>query len=63
VLDKRDLRSRSKNTPFDEARLDGQVTIDDGGRRIVSTASAGTVMRDGQTGAFDIGGGGAWLNR
>ena len=27
VLDKRALRSRSKNTPFDEARLDGQVTI------------------------------------
>jgi dihydroorotase len=27
VLDKRKLRSRSKNTPFDEARLDGQVTI------------------------------------
>jgi dihydroorotase len=27
VLDKRMLRSRSKNTPFDEARLDGQVTI------------------------------------
>jgi dihydroorotase len=27
VLDKRQLRSRSKNTPFDEARLEGQVTI------------------------------------
>jgi dihydroorotase len=27
VLDKRTLRSRSKNTPFDEARLEGQVTI------------------------------------
>jgi dihydroorotase len=26
VLDKRQLRSVSKNTPFDEARLDGQVT-------------------------------------
>jgi dihydroorotase len=25
VLDKRDLRSRSKNTPFDEARLEGRV--------------------------------------
>jgi dihydroorotase len=25
VLDKRDLRSRSKNSPFDEARLQGQV--------------------------------------
>ena len=36
VLDKRQLRSRSKNTPFDEARLQGQVTCDDGcgqGRR------------------------------
>jgi dihydroorotase len=27
VLDKRVLRSRSKNTPFDEARLEGQVTL------------------------------------
>lgn len=27
VLDKRQLRSRSKNTPFDEARLEGQVTL------------------------------------
>ena len=27
VLDKRDLRSLSKNTPFDEARLEGQVTM------------------------------------
>jgi dihydroorotase len=27
VLDKRQLRSLSKNTPFDEARLEGQVTI------------------------------------
>jgi dihydroorotase len=27
VLDKRQLHSRSKNTPFDEARLEGQVTI------------------------------------
>jgi dihydroorotase len=27
VLDKRKLRSRSKNTPFDEARLEGQVTF------------------------------------
>jgi len=26
VLDKRNLRSRSKNTPFDEARLEGEVT-------------------------------------
>jgi dihydroorotase len=27
VLDKRALHSRSKNTPFDEARLEGQVTM------------------------------------
>jgi dihydroorotase len=27
VLDKRQLRSRSKNTPFDEARLEGQVSV------------------------------------
>ncbi|MCB8820997.1 dihydroorotase [Microvirga rosea] len=27
VLDKRHLRSLSKNTPFDEARLEGQVTV------------------------------------
>ena len=27
VLDKRDLRSLSKNSPFDEARLQGQVTM------------------------------------
>ncbi|HEV2559054.1 MAG TPA: dihydroorotase [Microvirga sp.] len=27
VLDKRRLRSRSKNTPFDEARLQGRVTL------------------------------------
>jgi dihydroorotase len=26
VLDKRQLKSLSKNTPFDEARLEGQVT-------------------------------------
>ncbi|HEX2134402.1 MAG TPA: dihydroorotase [Microvirga sp.] len=35
VLDKRHLRSRSKNTPFDEARLDGQVTITLVGGRMV----------------------------
>ena len=27
VLDKRQLKSLSKNSPFDEARLEGQVTI------------------------------------
>jgi dihydroorotase len=34
VLDKRHLHSRSKNTPFDEARLDGQVTLTLVGGRI-----------------------------
>jgi dihydroorotase len=27
VLDKRQLKSLSKNTPFDEARLEGQVMV------------------------------------
>jgi dihydroorotase len=35
VLDKRLLHSRSKNTPFDEARLEGQVTLTLAGGRIV----------------------------
>jgi dihydroorotase len=35
VLDRHQLRSRSKNTPFDEARLEGQVTITMVGGRIV----------------------------
>ena len=35
VLDRHHLRSRSKNTPFDEARLEGQVTITMVGGRIV----------------------------
>lgn len=35
VLDKRDLRSLSKNSPFDEARLEGQVTITTVAGRIV----------------------------
>ncbi|HEY8383641.1 MAG TPA: dihydroorotase [Microvirga sp.] len=35
VLDRTKLRSRSKNTPFDEARLDGQVTLTLVGGRIV----------------------------
>jgi dihydroorotase len=35
VLDKRRLHSRSKNTPFDEARLEGQVTLTLVGGRIV----------------------------
>lgn len=34
VLDKRNLRSRSKNTPFDEARLDGEVKLTVVGGRI-----------------------------
>jgi dihydroorotase len=35
VLDKRDLRSRSKNTPFDEARLQGRVLKTMVGGRVV----------------------------
>src|SRR5215204_4496665 len=35
VLDKRTLRSRSKNSPFDEARLDGQVLVTIVGGRVV----------------------------
>ncbi len=35
VLDKRDLKSLSKNSPFDEARLEGQVTITTVAGRIV----------------------------
>lgn len=35
VLDKRNLRSRSKNSPFDEARLEGQVLLTLVGGRIV----------------------------
>jgi dihydroorotase len=35
VLDKRRLHSRSKNTPFDEARLQGIVTLTLVGGRIV----------------------------
>ncbi len=27
VLDKRQLKSRSKNSPFDEARLQGQASL------------------------------------
>jgi dihydroorotase len=45
VLDKRQLRSRSKNTPFDEARLEGQVTL---------TMVGGKVVFDRhKTGAFE----------
>jgi dihydroorotase len=35
ILDKRQLHSRSKNTPFDEARLDGQVVVTLVGGRVV----------------------------
>jgi dihydroorotase len=43
VLDKRDLHSRSKNTPFDEARLEGQVTWTMvGGRMVFDRQGAGT---------------------
>jgi dihydroorotase len=38
VLDKQDLRSRSKNTPFDEARLQGRVLLTLAGGRIVYDA-------------------------
>jgi dihydroorotase len=42
VLDKRDLHSRSKNTPFDEARLEGQVTWTMvGGRMVFDRQGAG----------------------
>jgi dihydroorotase len=45
VLDKRQLHSRSKNTPFDEARLEGQVTL---------TMVAGRIVFDRRrTGAFE----------
>jgi dihydroorotase len=37
VLDKRDLRSRSKNSPFDEARLQG---------RVLKTMVAGSIVFD-----------------
>jgi dihydroorotase len=37
VLDKRDLRSRSKNSPFDEARLQG---------RVLKTIVGGTIVFD-----------------
>ena len=40
VLDKRDLRSRSKNSPFDEARLQG---------RVLKTMVAGRIVFDGQS--------------
>jgi len=35
VLDKRQLRSRSKNTPFDEARLEGRVAMTIVGGKVV----------------------------
>jgi dihydroorotase len=40
VLDKRDLRSRSKNSPFDEARLQG---------RVLKTVVGGRIVFDGQS--------------
>jgi dihydroorotase len=39
VLDKQDLRSRSKNTPFDEARLQGRVRL---------TLARGQIVYDGR---------------
>ena len=51
VLDKRDLRSRSKNSPFDEARLQGRVIRTYVGGRLVhderSGHVAGTASRRG----------------
>jgi dihydroorotase len=44
VLDKRQLRSLSKNTPFDEARLEGQVTV---------TMVAGRIVFDRRNGSRD----------
>jgi dihydroorotase len=41
VLDKRDLRSRSKNSPFDEARLQGRVLKTFVGGRIVFDLRSG----------------------
>jgi dihydroorotase len=41
VLDKRDLRSRSKNSPFDEARLQG---------RVLMTVVAGGIVHDRRDG-------------
>ncbi|HVL72670.1 MAG TPA: dihydroorotase, partial [Beijerinckiaceae bacterium] len=38
VLDKQDLRSRSKNSPFDEARMEGRVLLTLVGGRIVYDA-------------------------
>jgi dihydroorotase len=35
VLDKKDLRSRSKNSPFDEARLQGRVLLTMVGGKVV----------------------------
>jgi dihydroorotase len=47
VLDKRDLRSRSKNTPFDEARLQGRVLKTMVGGRLIfeREENAGTASR------------------
>jgi dihydroorotase len=39
VLDKKDLRSRSKNSPFDEARLQGRVLLTMVGGRVVHDRS------------------------
>ena len=60
VLDKRDLRSRSKNSPFDEARLQGRVLKTFVGGRIVyklsddigqSVIPGGPKGREGNPGA------------
>jgi dihydroorotase len=41
VLDKKDLRSRSKNSPFDEARLQGRVLLTLVGGRVVYDRTGG----------------------
>jgi dihydroorotase len=50
VLDRHQLRSRSKNTPFDEARLDGQVTVTMVGGKIVYDRRGGEKPAGGEGG-------------
>ena len=49
VLDKRDLRSRSKNSPFDEARLQGRVLKTLVGGRIVFDGSGAAAQGTGRS--------------
>jgi dihydroorotase len=48
VLDKRDLRSRSKNSPFDEARLQGRVLKTMVGGQVVHDAPAAADAASGR---------------